>query len=179
MKQIDLPIRRIKNLCILGLLFSAVGTCGGLKAQQTALPQQKAQKETALLGTPQSQVAVSASDTALLAAALGSPEFAERLQTLSEPIYVMMHGIDFEPIAGLRSGGKALELLDKETLLAKNPDNYFIVKEFQRTERIAYVDLMLRCTSACNGKEAVSSEYMYARNGDGWEKQALISTVNR
>lgn len=120
-----------------------------------------------------------AADRALLETALGSPEFAERLQTLPEPVYVMMHGIEFEPISDLQVNGKNCVLLDKAGLYAINPEAFFIIKEFRRTAHLAYVDLMLESAPEGGPKKITGSEFMFAHSGERWEKQVLKHKIIR
>ncbi len=178
MKKFDSNAASVRNKCRV-LTLSAALLAGTAIQAQTNARQEAAEAEQTLLASTQSRTAVDATDKALLETALGSPEFAERLKTIPEPVYVMMHGIEFEPISDLQAGGKNIVLLNKAGLNGKNPDAFFIIREFQRTAHLAYVDLVLESAPEGGPKEITGSEFMFARNGERWEKQVLKSKVIR
>lgn len=179
MKQLLPSLRGTWNYLAAALLFLATGMDSNLLAQRAHHNERSESLIKHLHNDPDTRHGVTVADKALLEQALANPDFAERLATLRGPVYVMMHGIDFEPIQGITIGGRPVQLLDKGDLLAKNPSSFFILKDLQRTSSAAFVELVLHYDFDGSYNQSVEAEALLERVNGQWKNQELATKTIR
>jgi hypothetical protein len=156
-----------------------MGSANGLMAQSARQTDRTESLILDLQKDPNTRQAVTLADKALIEQALSNPDFAERLAQQRGPVYVMMHGITYEPIQGITVAGKSVQLIDKAELLEKNPSTFFILKDLQRTSNAAFVDLVMHYDFDGNYTQGIGAQALMERVDGQWEKQELATKIIR
>lgn len=155
----------------LPIVFAAFLATGTAAAQHADAPHLKEAIIESLQSTNSAKTEVGPSDQTLLEKAMSNPEFLGKLEDVSGTIYVMMHGIAHQNISGFTFRGKPVELLDKTELLAVQPQHFFIVKDFQRNENSAFIDMDFHYNFDGTYSTYIQAESLLAKLNGQWTNQ--------
>lgn len=179
MKQTE-PLKRGRlPRWALPIAFAAFLTSGIASAQHTDAPHSKEAIIKSLQSTNSAKTEVGPSDQTILEKAMSNPEFSGKLEEVSGTIYVMMHGIAHQNISGFAFRGKPVELLDKTELLDIQPQHFFIVKDFQRNENSAFIDMDFHYNFDGTYNTYIQAESLLAKLNGQWTNQTHSSLTTR
>ncbi|HKL02034.1 MAG TPA: hypothetical protein VJ911_00110 [Cryomorphaceae bacterium] len=173
-----LKFTRLRNWSFT-FLITAIFTSHALTAQDTGSQSNREAIIKALQVSKNTRSQVGPNDIELLEKALSNPKFANRIQELSGSIYVMMHGISHREISGFTYLGKPVELMDKSSLLALNPETFFIVKDFQRAANSAFIDMDLHYNFDGTYNTCIRAESLLTKSNGQWKSQEHSAKTTR
>lgn len=163
----------------LPIVFAAFLATGTAAAQHTDAPHPTEAIIKSLQSTNSAKTEVGPSDQTLLEKAMSNPEFSRKLEEVSGTIYVMMHGIAHQNISGFTFRGTPVKLLGKADLLAIQPQHFFIVKDFQRNENSAFIDIDFHYNFDGTYNTYIQAESLLAKLHGQWTTQDNSSLSTR
>jgi hypothetical protein len=94
--------------------------------------------------------------------------FQDANGSLPGQLYVMQHGISFDPGISVTWNGKPLVFMEKQQIVSNGIDDYFLFHTFEISENSARVDFVYNFKDATNQSKLVRVLLDFEKEGVSW-----------